>query len=593
MKKISVKTCIFCLVMLASSGINAQIPRYLSYEGYLTDLDYNPANSKISVTFRLYANPEPVQNETVLWQENFTDVDVKDGIFSVILGKTTPLPDSSVFKAPLYLGITINSDEELKPRQEIVSVPYSLASDFSFEADQCINAEKISGKSIDQLTAIDLECSGCVGIEDVSFFYAGSKTKGGKADDSDLLDGIDSVDFAMKNHNHEGKDITNAVSEALLADDLQCSGCVSFSEISPMSCKTGSVIKMNDSSGWICSDDIAGTVIDAGSEINYIPKITSSSTIGSSVIYENNGNIGIGMTTPGSMLDVLGTASIGSYVNSGEDIYGLWVPVAFEDIDTCDNDVAAEYICPENLETECIDLRTVSEVSSKRTVSCKVQRGGININADGNTGIGQINPSAKLDVLSSESIMAIFRGSPDLLGYSLMQIINTGSSVQNWALAVKDNGSFAIHQTGQEDRITVMNGGNVGIGTSAPSAKLDVNGSIQAPNICLNGDCRSSWNMGVAYIEATSGGFNIPQDGNYLILAKADRSCGDGNYLASLFIDGNVVDQAFIGDYVSEGGSGGAPDQAQFIAVRGLTAGGHTFSMSEVSDRARFVVLSY
>jgi hypothetical protein len=401
----------------------------------------------------------------------------------VILGKTTPLPDSSVFKAPLYLGITINSDEELKPRQEIVSVPYSLASDFSFEADQCINAEKISGKSIDQLTAIDLECSGCVGIEDVSFFYAGSKTKGGKADDSDLLDGIDSVDFAMKNHNHEGKDITNAVSEALLADDLQCSGCVSFSEISPMSCKTGSVIKMNDSSGWICSDDIAGTVIDAGSEINYIPKITSSSTIGSSVIYQSSGNIGIGMTTPGSMLDVLGTASIGSYVNSGEDIYGLWTLIEIGDKDNCNGDNEKEFNCPESLVKECLDLRTVSEpapVSEKRAVNCKTSRNGFNVDVAGNAGIGQINPSAKLDVLSSESIMAIFRGSPDLLGYSLLQIINTGSSVQNWALAVKDNGSFSIHQTGQEDRITVLNGGNVGIGTTAPISKLEVAGTIHS-----------------------------------------------------------------------------------------------------------------
>ena len=51
-------------------------------------------------------------------------------------------------------------------------------------------------------------------------------------------------------------------------------------------------------------------------------------------------------------------------------------------------------------------------------------------------------------------------------------------------------------------KMTITNPGNVGIGTTSPSSKLDVNGSINvsdssgklyAPEICLNGDCQVAW----------------------------------------------------------------------------------------------------
>lgn len=38
--------------------------------------------------------------------------------------------------------------------------------------------------------------------------------------------------------------------------------------------------------------------------------------------------------------------------------------------------------------------------------------------------------------------------------------------------------------------------GNVGIGTSSPSAKLDVNGTIKGTQFCIGNSCTSSWSSG-------------------------------------------------------------------------------------------------
>ena len=60
-----------------------------------------------------------------------------------------------------------------------------------------------------------------------------------------------------------------------------------------------------DSSGNVI--ETAGGVVDGSGTANYIPKWSDSNTLGNSVIYESSGKIGIGTTTPGAKLEVVGT----------------------------------------------------------------------------------------------------------------------------------------------------------------------------------------------------------------------------------------------------------------------------------------------
>ncbi|HEX9654049.1 MAG TPA: tail fiber domain-containing protein, partial [bacterium] len=80
---------------------------------------------------------------TPLWTETLP-VDVVGGLFSVILGKSTPL--NMAFDKSYWLGISVNSGSELTPRTELTSAPYSLHA--RAIANGSVSAEKIATNTV-------------------------------------------------------------------------------------------------------------------------------------------------------------------------------------------------------------------------------------------------------------------------------------------------------------------------------------------------------------------------------------------------------------------------------------------------------------
>jgi hypothetical protein len=96
----------------------------------------------------------------------------------------------------------------------------------------------------------------------------------------------------------------------------------------------------------------------------------------------------------------------------------------------------------------------------------------------GNIGIGTATPATKLDVngpITTNSGLLMKGGAPIQLWNSLNNNFGVISSF--------DNGGFKL-TTGAAGAtgITVLNAGNVGIGTAAPTERLDVNGNVLVPN---------------------------------------------------------------------------------------------------------------
>ena len=101
----------------------AAIPSSFSYQGTLRDADGNLINGTVNLSLHLYG---VVTGGTALYTEAFTDVNVRDGLFTVVVGDAQALPASVFNTVPLYLGIKVNNDAELLPRQRLHPVPYAM-----------------------------------------------------------------------------------------------------------------------------------------------------------------------------------------------------------------------------------------------------------------------------------------------------------------------------------------------------------------------------------------------------------------------------------------------------------------------------------
>jgi hypothetical protein len=102
-------------------------PSTIAYQGRLADANGNPLTGTYNMIFRLYAVPT---GGAPLWEEQWTGsngVRVSDGLFNVMLGSLTPIQQSVIAsRDPLWLGITVGTDDEMTPRVQLGSVPFAM-----------------------------------------------------------------------------------------------------------------------------------------------------------------------------------------------------------------------------------------------------------------------------------------------------------------------------------------------------------------------------------------------------------------------------------------------------------------------------------
>ena len=99
----------------------------IAYQGRLADADGNPLTDTYNMSFRLY---DVSSGGVFLWEEQWTGsngVQVSDGLFNVMLGSLTPIPQSVITEHDsLFLGITVGTDDEMTPRVQLGSVPFAV-----------------------------------------------------------------------------------------------------------------------------------------------------------------------------------------------------------------------------------------------------------------------------------------------------------------------------------------------------------------------------------------------------------------------------------------------------------------------------------
>lgn len=101
-------------------AVDATVPLYIKYQGYLTNEGGTPITTAYTMTFAIYADNTSTQ---ALWTETLSKIKVSDGRFSVLLGGKMPIPPSLFEDPERYIGLTIHPNAEMK-RQQLASVPY-------------------------------------------------------------------------------------------------------------------------------------------------------------------------------------------------------------------------------------------------------------------------------------------------------------------------------------------------------------------------------------------------------------------------------------------------------------------------------------
>jgi len=119
MRKSSIITLTAILVsLILTSYSSAQDSLLISYQGNLTDDGGEPITGTLLMTFTIY----DVEGASK-WSESYLDVSVTNGLFTVILGSQTALPDSVFNGDNRYLGISIENNDEITPRTLLTSAP--------------------------------------------------------------------------------------------------------------------------------------------------------------------------------------------------------------------------------------------------------------------------------------------------------------------------------------------------------------------------------------------------------------------------------------------------------------------------------------
>ncbi len=145
---------------VAASLLSAtNVPQLIGYQGRLTDpsTDEPVANGTYDMRFCLYADaespPGPQPEGSALWCEDQT-VSVTDGVFSVLLGSVTPIPETVFDGTVRYLGVRVESDNEMAPRRRVASVGYAYQAEESSTADYASSAG--NADTVDDMHASDL-----------------------------------------------------------------------------------------------------------------------------------------------------------------------------------------------------------------------------------------------------------------------------------------------------------------------------------------------------------------------------------------------------------------------------------------------------
>lgn len=453
------RTAQLIAVMLVAVWLNgaeaAYVPEQINYQGRITNTGGLPFNGVYDLTFTIYDAPT---GGTALWTETHTGVAVASGLFSIILGTTTPITTTVLATDSRWLGVALLPAPEMSPRTKITSVAYAIKSARSDTANYVVNNS--GGDNIWSLNGNDAyRPNGRVGIgigSPASTLHLYSSTippaitlqdqftPGGGIQSIRVIGGLNG--YLSINSDPGATFVVH-----------RSTGNIGIGTVNPKKQlhvlgegvvfdNSGSDVKL-----WGASDNI---------EHNHYLQMLNATGLGNAwglkaggILVADNyafanpaksdlivkGSVGIGTATPGGTLHVMGSAYIGN--NIGDAAYrlslgaseGSYGSIGFGFKFTNSTDVysyaVTDYSSQINFREGGFDFRTAPIGTTGATIN---YTNAMHISQNGNVGIGTTSPSTSLDVLgpirgqtSADLVNAITGTSSG--NYSGIAGVNTGA----------------------------------------------------------------------------------------------------------------------------------------------------------------------
>jgi len=228
---------------------------------------------------------------------------------------------------------------------------------------------------------------------------------------------------------------------------------------------TGTRMVVADASGNLAAgSSIASGIVTGSGTLNYVPKWTpDGATLGNSSIFDN-GNVGIGTITPGAKLHVEGITFLKGPNNN------TFGQLSIQTTGTVGHDAQITFATAANGRGLYVDDDDVNKLKFYTGYGKGVAGKEVTFDNEGNVGIGTTSPARELHISSASGAQIKLQGTTG--NWNGLEFLSTG---YNGYMGMEDNsGRFFIDMNSNGEDLSIIQSGNVGIGTTAPAAKLEI-----------------------------------------------------------------------------------------------------------------------